>query len=753
MKESRAARRFADRPALVSSLIVVATIVIAHLTYLARLRSNNALLYYSGLGNRDRGWWPGGYTLDPNEGWTAQALGKLAAQSWVHGDIPLWNVYEGLGQPLAGEMQSAAFFLPFILLQLLPNGLFVMHLALEIVAGLSMLALLRQLRLGLVPAVAGAIAFGLNGVFSIMTNAPFNPIAFMPMSILGVEMMFRALSQKKSPRWAVAVIALALAWSLYSGFPETAFLQGLVMGAWALLRVWQTPTARTRFLGFLALAGGAGLALAAPILLAFATFMSFGTTAYHEGIANAASYQPLQATAFGLPFLAGGALNPVIGLQAGYATVSVLLLAVVGLFGRRDRGLRILLGVVAVLFLLNAYGFAPVKFVLNHTPGIAATLGYKYGLVLIVFAAIILMAFAIDDLLREQLSRRAISVAAAVIGLYAAGSLLAVAGSGHLTRLGWTVAVCVILIVTLVLIVMALWRSAGGARMAASSAVLVTVLVGAETVWHYAMPQLSSSPTGPIDTAPITFLQQNLGTSRFYTLGPIQPNYGTYWGLSQLNANDLPIAKKYSDYLVHNLTPAKGTPGAVGTQKSFNSFQLVPFNPKPAQQRVLLTAYGQQQRYFRDAAVKYVVMSPGVGDAAGAQKLGLHKVFTSKRAEIWEDPQASPNYTTPDGACQITRQTVTSVALDCAAPTTLTRRQLSSPGWSATINGRTTAMSDAPDQLFQKLEVPQGKSEISFAYQPKGFTLSLAISLLAAIGLLTWLGAAHLRRFRGEGRG
>ncbi|OYW07368.1 MAG: hypothetical protein B7Z59_11875, partial [Acidiphilium sp. 37-67-22] len=48
---------------------------------------------------------------DPNIGWTTQALGHLAAEDWLHLRLPWWNPYNGIGLPLAGEIQPEAFFL------------------------------------------------------------------------------------------------------------------------------------------------------------------------------------------------------------------------------------------------------------------------------------------------------------------------------------------------------------------------------------------------------------------------------------------------------------------------------------------------------------------------------------------------------------------------------------------------------------------------------------------------------------------
>ncbi len=52
---------------------------------------------------------PGSPFLDPNAGCTSQALGHLAAWDWLHGVIPWWNPYTGIGVPLVGELQPVKF--------------------------------------------------------------------------------------------------------------------------------------------------------------------------------------------------------------------------------------------------------------------------------------------------------------------------------------------------------------------------------------------------------------------------------------------------------------------------------------------------------------------------------------------------------------------------------------------------------------------------------------------------------------------
>ncbi|MGH9581561.1 MAG: hypothetical protein ACRD4O_01325, partial [Bryobacteraceae bacterium] len=126
---------------------------------------------------------------DPNVGWTSEALGHLAAWQWLHGKVPWWNPYSGIGLPLAGEMQPGAFFLPFILLLLLHSGFVWLRVSMQLVAGFSTFALLRELSLGRLAALVGSILFELNGTFA-FTPGPdsvFCAAAFLPLLLLGIE--------------------------------------------------------------------------------------------------------------------------------------------------------------------------------------------------------------------------------------------------------------------------------------------------------------------------------------------------------------------------------------------------------------------------------------------------------------------------------------------------------------------------------------------------------------------------------------
>ena len=213
---------------------------------------------------------PGSPFLDPNAGFTSQALGHLAAWDWVHGVIPWWNPYTGIGVPLAGELQPGAFFLPFNLLLLLKEGVLWQRIAMQIIAGLATYALLRELGLSRLAALLGGALFAVNGVIA-WTPGPaavYCSSPFLPCLLWGIE---RA---RKPAQGAASILAigLAIAWSILTGFPEPAYISGLLALAWGVYRLASAPARwvlARRALGGFAL----GLLVTTPLLIAFVDYL------------------------------------------------------------------------------------------------------------------------------------------------------------------------------------------------------------------------------------------------------------------------------------------------------------------------------------------------------------------------------------------------------------------------------------------------------------------------------------------------
>ena len=161
---------------------------LSHVVELTGLANTDPLLFISSIARHSgSGLVPGKPFLDGNAAQTTEALGHLAAEDWLHGSLPWWNPYTGVGLPLASEMQPAAFFLPFTLLMHFQGGITYLKIAMQVLAGLFTLAFLRRLGLRPWAACLGAIMFECNGTFAWFSDAPILPVAFLPLLLLGEE--------------------------------------------------------------------------------------------------------------------------------------------------------------------------------------------------------------------------------------------------------------------------------------------------------------------------------------------------------------------------------------------------------------------------------------------------------------------------------------------------------------------------------------------------------------------------------------
>ncbi|GAC1362469.1 MAG: hypothetical protein NVSMB32_02820 [Actinomycetota bacterium] len=420
--------------AAVGPLVVIAAVLMANITYLTGVFNANPLVRYSHLAQVTTGLLPGDNSIDPNNGLGTQALGRAAVRASLHGESVWWNYNEQVGAPLAGDMQSAALFYPFVLLLGLSNGLLLFHIALQLIAGLATYCLLRRLGGGGAAGVMGGILFALNGTFSWLGNAVVNPIPFLPLMLLGVESLFAdaerahaerattegAQSPGAKPRWRRrpwwVLIAISLAWSLYAGFPEVAYLDGLLVAVWAGVRTVQLRgKGWLPFAALIALGAVVGLLLAAPIVVAFEDYLPHAYLGIHVGVPPTAAlstgsfprlFMPyLDGPIFGFnPFDASGALGVWWGNVGGYLSPAVLVLAVFGfLADRRNRLLALALGGWTLVAVGRVYATPPfIGRLLNLIPGMSAVAVYRYIPASFEFALVVLAALGFHRLVGHQ---------------------------------------------------------------------------------------------------------------------------------------------------------------------------------------------------------------------------------------------------------------------------------------------------------------------------------------------------------------
>lgn len=497
---------------------------------------------------------------DPNFGWTTQALGHLAAQDWMHGTIPWWNPYSGIGLPLAGEMQPNAFFLPFVFWLLLPNGVLWLKITMEIMAGLATFALIRELGLSRMSALFAALLFEMNGTFA-WTPGPIavlNVIAFLPLLLYGIEKC------RKQEQGAIGIfwIAMAIAGSLYAGFPEEAFINGLLALLWAIYR-YAADGWRWRFVFRVSTGGLLGLLFAAPITVAFVDYLLSSTALGAHQLGHA--FLPLQAfsTVF-MPYLYGPSadshgssfISSIWGSTGGYLGILLIFMAIYGLAGKRERGLKIVLAVWIAIALAKSYGIQPVMVIMNHIPLLVDAAFFRYSPPSWEFAVIVLAAFALEDLrFRARSILWPTLLCAGLLGFsvytnwpwqpldHWSPELI------HKLKILFIVNWSATLLGLVVLIL--IWKFQHGEKRRRLLAALIVLNASA----LYMIPELSAVKPGHVDESAIQFLKHHVGTNRFFTMRPIAPNYAAYFNISSLNYNYLPIATNWEHYVVHNLFP------------------------------------------------------------------------------------------------------------------------------------------------------------------------------------------------------
>ncbi len=670
--------------------------------------------------------------IDPNVGFITQPLGHLAAMDLLHGHLPWWNYFEGLGQPLVGEMQAAALF-PLTLLFALPAGLLFFHISLEIIAGVSTYFLAKRLGLPMLFATTAAILFSLNGTYAWLGNAVLNPVAFLPMLLLGIEMIFDSTNTKNNKGWYLCAIAVALAF--YAGFPEVAYFNGLFALGWALVRLFQIPSvARRVALGRLAVGGAVGVALSLPALVPFADFTKVANIGHHTAAIDGSSRISVQAVQlFFDPYVHGTLFsNPnlayVWGGVGGYFTASVGALALLGLFGKTHRPLRLYLFGWTFVGLFGAWDFLGVRRVWNLIPLIKNVSFGRYIMVSCELCFILLAAFGLMDLATSKKAKRLFTATSSVMLLGLVSIVIAarqlnrgVILTSHRERIIFALLAAIPFLAVGALLVLGRFTQKKW-----TPALVSLVLIG-ESFLIFGVPSGEAAKYVTVDTAPITFLRTNEGQERFLDFAVLTPNWGSQYNLNALNAIDLPFPGKFSRLIETQLFPGLSPSNQFVIHNGITGLN--------AQQTELIDHF----KAYEGASVKYLLYPTALPIMSGLTTLGVRKVFFDAKTTIYELPSPRPFLSTKSPSCTVVSTNVDEATVHCpSGGSTLIRTELSMAGWVAKVNGQAVAMTTS-DGAYQAVRVPGGTSKVTFSFLPPHERDAGLIGLLAGLFLIaTW---------------
>ena len=665
--------------------------------------------------------------IDPNVGSITQPVGHLAAMDLLHLHVPWWNPFEGLGTPLAGEMQSTALF-PLILWLALPGGLVWFHISLELIAGIATYFLARRLGASTIIATVGGALFALNGTYAWIGNSVLNPVAFLPMLVLGVEMIIASAPRRRQYGWYVAALALAL--SIYAGFPEVAFLDAVFAGAWAVVRLLSVDRgARLRALRRLVYAALAGMALALPIIVPFRDYLNESYVGDHTSLGELLHMSPRVLPMFFDPYLYGTifsnpAADPYWASVGGYFGASVTALALAGLFGRRYRPLRIFLLAWIVLGFAGSVDVFSLRRAWNLIPLVNDAGFWRYIPASIELAAIVLAVLGLTDAAQSARARWRVAGAAGVTAVMLAVFVVTsssvsrgVVLSGRLrlyhAALDAIPFVSLTLLVAAVLLLRVRWRIWFAA-----------IVVLGESVLLFVAPMAVAPSSLTVNLAPVHFLQANLGQYRYMDVAVLYPNWGSEYGISSLAANDLPLPLTFVNYVQSSLFPGIQPPNAFSVHGTAYS------------QTVMEQEIATHLRAYEDASVKYLLTKTRIPLAPQLAAVGVKKVWSDRLATVYALPDPRPFFSTASSSCTVSSTSLTEAKVNCpTGKSTLLRTEQSMKGWTATVNGRPAAVKTV-DTVYQQIEVPKGTSTVEFSFQPPHERLAVIVGSATLLALI-----------------
>ncbi len=714
----------------------------------------------------------------------------------VHsGQFPLWNDLSGTGLPHFLNFESAVLSLPTLVGYLFPlNASFlVTAICKMLLAGTGAYVACRLLSCRPLAASFGATIAMLAGSFSGWLGwAVSGPMAWTGWLLAGVIICYRRRGAA-----GVVLLAVATAFAIYAGMPESDLLVAIGLGAVCIVTGLVT-LGRDRSVPVLPLvriAAGlvAGVALAAPLVLPGIPIL----LASNRKGTVAATALPVHAAAllfaqgyYGLPIKGSYFFGPVNYFEtAAYVGIPAIVLALVGLVAWRRRPVAIGLAVAILGSLLVIYRFIPndpVPRLLQRiglgTVDITRLQGVM-ELLIAVLAALGLEAFfqrprgrdVVWTWLAGSLAVAAVLgvlwhgvdnvyPAAATVSSGAAKPTAATLSTLRRSSLIWPSAeAAMLLLIGAALVSPGRLRRAlegtrrmvegrlgrvvegrravlvGAAVLAAESTFLVFAGVGINSYFQEGYPV----------TPAVAALQRDVGSAMLGLDGtnvscPTPPvtslcGFRQWEGLGLYP--EINIAYGVDELAAHDpVIPAKyllAWPVA-GAGQSIVSLSIF----APSVDTVALA-----RRY----GVGYVLAAPGRPAPAG-----MEPVASIDGMELYKVP-GSARFTLSDGSVRSVRHpddATYTLELETTRASVLTMRITNVPGWHVTTaRGRSLRVSPADGGAFMKVRVPAGTTSLRVWYWPGRLTIGIAVAVAAALALVLYAAFDGLfrRRLRRHG--
>ena len=205
-------------------------------------------------------------------------------QYLLSGSLPLWNPYQGIGQPFAAQGEGSPYFPLAILRALVPysQSNYITFLGFYI-AAIFLFLFLCELGISNRSAFFGGVAYSLSGALSLLIARPN-----MADQLIVLPLLFWAAAkavQERKTTW-YAVLSVVVAINILAGFIQIAILSVLAAGIFSLVYAgWLRSNQKIFLKEFVILAGvfvlGVGLAAFHILPIAEAIRVSFNKNPEH----------------------------------------------------------------------------------------------------------------------------------------------------------------------------------------------------------------------------------------------------------------------------------------------------------------------------------------------------------------------------------------------------------------------------------------------------------------------------------------
>jgi hypothetical protein len=669
----------------------------------------------------------------------------------------LWNRYQDCGQPFFAISQTGLLYpvnLLFALLERDPALAAVAFVNLCI-GGIGAYLLCNELRLGVLPALSGALLFQLGATSSMLAAwSPMHiaPFVWMPLALWRVERLLRDPSAAN-----VIWLGVVLTLQLLPGFPQTSFFTYQVIAlraVWAL--VGRTLTRPRSALIGLALAGVLPLCLAAvQILPSLAvvreSLRDLPLTQREIGFSY--TWQSLRGALTGADYLL-----PTTVMLLVMAVLSVAALVLPHAAGT----LVVFYALVVVLYALLSLGDAGWLFPLYaRLPG-GSTFRMPQRLIWVAgFALAVLGAYGVDALMRQAARPRVRARAVAAAAVLAAMLAFFLVGGRWPTTAEWVVAGLLLGAAA------AVWR---GQRVAVGVVLVLAIAVNLGAAMQRIAHTLRGGEPYAGNAAAFDLLQRRqTAQDRVMLLGghgdlALLPKSASLFRLPSIYDYEPQVSRTYADYVTWMRTgsrmqsilawyyPIDG-PLPKGFRRRLFDLTAARYvlvgraaEPRTAAPREwkILARNARWTMYENPAALDRARFVPQLAVVAENEVLArLDNGSNDARTEVLVSAAPASGFTglaaPASGSVSFALDDAEHVVLDVDASAAgfLFLADQYADGWYARVNGAPQEILRA-NHTFRAVEVPAGRSRVEFRYRPWSLYVGAAVSSLTALALVAF---------------